>query len=301
MPHIGVRPVNGPWQLALRLVKGLTGYGMIIIVLGLGMGSVYTMLQPAAQTNSFTFELPFFSGFWGVLGDFDLAVIEEATGAAHGADEVPVAQIALPIVLYAYMVFMTIIFVNLMIAQLSVDFEAFSPKKIYMLQTAHQILEAADYLPTFPPPLNVLYMLKSLSDLVVNLARCRLPKQRPRLVRAGSMMTSLLQTADLQEQESLYLKDFLREDSERQAEGVEHRLADLELEQRQQFDSLSARFDRLEKMEGNPSKQFDSQFESRFDRLENALGHLLNRGFPNRLPAMPPRPPPGRPPHQSCD
>ena len=56
------------------------------------------MMQPAAQTNPYYLQLPIFVGFWGVLGDFDLEAIRDATGVDDTLGAW-LAQLLLPLLL----------------------------------------------------------------------------------------------------------------------------------------------------------------------------------------------------------
>lgn len=102
---------------------------------------------------------PLWTPVWGLLGDFDLDVVEDAIGwNAAGA---PPTRSIVPLTILVYMLMANVVLVNLLIAQMSSTYEALMEvaTEEWIFNRAHLILEFKDSKRTLPPPLNIFTLL----------------------------------------------------------------------------------------------------------------------------------------------
>ena len=83
-----------------------------LITIGFGVG--FTVLMPQ-QTYGPLFSRPFFRGVWGLLGDFDTDSVYDYY------DHDSAAGFVMPTLMFAYLFLVTVVLVNLLIAQVITD------------------------------------------------------------------------------------------------------------------------------------------------------------------------------------
>merc|ERR1712216_478130 len=122
----GYQSSNPPLALPLQaldyvVTSSLPGFVAIFLIVASACGLALWILVPNLHWSTDVFSAPFTIPFWGFLGDFDVQAMEDAVGDALPlTDPLPIMA---PLLLYLYLVFATVVFVNLMIAQLSHDYE----------------------------------------------------------------------------------------------------------------------------------------------------------------------------------
>lgn len=142
---------------------------MFVIFISLGTGVCLAAMIPARMHSPYfpgLHESPFWAPFWGLLGDFDLGVVDDAIGwpegtIGEGFMYVLHPRYMVPVVILIYMLFANIVLVNLLIAMMGSTYERLSERATeeWVYERAHLILEFKDTKGPLPPPLNIFSLL----------------------------------------------------------------------------------------------------------------------------------------------
>lgn len=102
------------------IAKDVYVFFFLVLIISPGFGIAFAALQPSVNFQSRTIgeifselDSPFLTPFWGVLGDYDLSAMLEATDMVYPASTV------LPLLLFVYVGLTTVVLINLLIAQMS--------------------------------------------------------------------------------------------------------------------------------------------------------------------------------------
>lgn len=138
-------------------------YWMVFVVfISLGTGVALAAMIPNQMFAPKFPDLhnsPLWAPVWGLLGDFDLDVVENAIGwNSAGA---PPTRSIVPLTILVYMLMANVVLVNLLIAQMSSTYETLMEvaTEEWIFNRAHLILEFKDSKRTLPPPLNIFTLL----------------------------------------------------------------------------------------------------------------------------------------------
>jgi len=134
-----------------RTLYDIMQWFLIAATVSIGFGVAYTLLMPM---NTYEFDRPFFQPFYGMLGDFN----REQAYSYFGHEHTTIGKSwAVPFLVWIYTFFMTILMVNLLIAQMGARYERMSNEghETWLLQFVGLVREYKDLRDTLPPPLNV--------------------------------------------------------------------------------------------------------------------------------------------------
>jgi len=138
-------------------------YWMVFVVfISLGTGVALAAMIPnrmfAPKFPDFH-NSPLWAPVWGLLGDFNLDVVDDAIG--WNAADAPPTRSIVPLTILVYMLMANVVLVNLLIAQMSSTYEELMQvaTEEWIFNRAHLILEFKDSKRTLPPPLNILTVL----------------------------------------------------------------------------------------------------------------------------------------------
>jgi len=144
-----------------NMVVDVVWWLTFVIVLSIAMGVSYTVLMPAIAYE--VEDAPLFRPLWGLLGDFDTETIhayfeEYGDGNDHRHH---LLKITMLVLCYIYTFFMTIVMVNLLIAQMSSRYEGFVEEghETWLKNRVELIKEYKDNRRAIPAPFNVPYAL----------------------------------------------------------------------------------------------------------------------------------------------
>jgi len=159
MPYLRYYKSVGVLTIVLgSMMKDVKLFFIILMIVSGGFAMAFAILIPGHMNSPWYFILsssPFWKPFWGVFGDFDLDDYEE-----YLAHEMPTRTVV-PLLLWIYMFFATIVLVNLLIAQMSETFNQVNTKGAvrWKFERALLILEFKDTKLPAPPPLNLIWLL----------------------------------------------------------------------------------------------------------------------------------------------
>ena len=170
------------WTMYIRLLQYAMywqGVGVLVIILSemlydilifivllsvniIGAGVAFMILLPGLNAHEFWGARPFMLAVWAVIGDFDVAMVEQYSfqGSHMAFDEDPTTYVA-PIFLFAFVFVTTVVLVNLLIAQMSHVYEDVKQVSQVRWQFAfgELVREFKDVACPLPPPFSVLWLL----------------------------------------------------------------------------------------------------------------------------------------------
>jgi len=135
-----------------RTLYDIMQWLLIAATVSIGFGVAYTILMPM---NTYDFDRPFFQPFYGMLGDFNREQVY--TYFDHDYTTVGWRGPFVELLDWIYTFFMTILMVNLLIAQMGARYERMTNEghETWLLQFVGLVREYKDLRDTLPPPLNV--------------------------------------------------------------------------------------------------------------------------------------------------
>ena len=150
--------------LAEMIICDVSVFSILVLLFSLATGFCYVLLMPNSAgyfTQEATYPYlsfwnhPLLMPLWGFIGDFDKEFLDEAS-----SDE-DITNFLLPLVLFTYMVFTSIVLVNLLIAQMSSTFERVKETGHlrWQFNRTQLVREFKDTKSPVPPPLNLLRLV----------------------------------------------------------------------------------------------------------------------------------------------
>ena len=293
-PRLGVLTI-----IIKRMMDDVLSWAAVVGCVTLGVSMAFAVLMPADNSRPEFLLKPFFLPFWGLVGEVDVERFFDHF--ASGGDDMP-TELLLPFLLFIYSFFATVVFVNLLIAQMSSTYEQVreNSERFWVFDRVTLIAEYKDNRDPFPPPFNALYILgydvpKMLIHFAKRLCRQQVSKLYFGHARRGfSTLNSLRVASGLQQDERWHLRQYLEKHELREKAKVEQQLVDLqrgqttlEAEQRSQFDSLNS------KINNNAARMWRELDDLRASLL---AGGGVVRSSPPPAARRPPSPPPGGPP-----
>ena len=289
-PRLGVLTI-----IIKRMMDDVLSWAAVVGCVTLGVSMAFAVLMPADNSRPEFLLKPFFLPFWGLVGEVDVERFFDHF--ASGGDDMP-TELLLPFLLFIYSFFATVVFVNLLIAQMSSTYEQVreNSERFWVFDRVTLIAEYKDNRDPFPPPFNALYILgydvpKMLIHFSKRLCRQQVSKLYFGHARRGfSTLNSLRVASGLQQDERWHLRQYLEKHELREKAKVEQQLVDLqrgqttlEAEQRSQFDSLNSKINNAARM---------------WRELDDLRARMEAGGGVVRAPASPPpaRRPPSPPP-----
>ena len=140
----------------------LADSGPILVILlwsAAGFGTAFSGLIPISAGAPEFFSRPFWYGFRAILGDFDLMTTYELLGDSFTPGQNIMGTVAI-LMLFIYAFFTTIYIVNLMIAQMTTQYEEIRGRSTLFrkFRRVGTIVEFKDLRSLLPPPFNVLLL-----------------------------------------------------------------------------------------------------------------------------------------------
>lgn len=236
-----------------RMVTDVLNWLTITLLFTLGFSIFFTMLMPGNAIREDEFQRPFWASFWGLLGEMDLDTVYEYQPPHVNTG----VSTLVPLGLWFYTFFATIVLVNLLIAQMSSTYEQVKEEAdaFWLFERAQLILDYKDDREPSPPPFNLLFHALKLS-------RCLLPACLGKHVRGNSTGRGIKRQVShdhhaWRRKDDAIAKEALsalaRKRKKQEHETSEHRLKEialglrvLEAESRSQFEALAGRFDKLQ-------------------------------------------------------
>eukprot|EP00966_Prymnesium_polylepis_P238900 5524757-Prymnesium_polylepis.1 len=150
----------------------IVNYGLILSLLAIAFGVGFSVLLPEeinSNTTKLYFTKPAFIPMWSIFGDFDYETFESDLAPSTMLQAVGPSLLALS------MFVLTIVVLNLMIAQMGSDFE--ESKASNEQEFARLFFERVSYFKdiknAFPPPLNFIFFLWKGYDGVCAMCRTK--------------------------------------------------------------------------------------------------------------------------------
>ena len=230
-----------------KMIRDVITWFTIILFFTTGTGLAFIVLVPATNHNSNMLTSPFWSVFWGLLGSMDYD--NEIT---YGKERILTTMIS--ILMWTYSFIATVIFVNLLIAQMSSTYDRVKVEadEFWQFERMTLIREYKDNRESLPPPFNIVLYLVLFGKIV---------SRRLRRVYHNTTTNSrgFRQSCDVRRVETIFSKstearakyvtvcDSQKNDTfTHQMELLKHGQRIIEADLRLQFETITGRFDALE-------------------------------------------------------
>jgi hypothetical protein len=160
--------------LGRMMVEDVSIFFQLVMIISPGFGIAFAALEPstfpAGPSSPFeNMDSPFWTPFWGLLGDVDREKMLQVTNGVQPSRWV------LQVLLWVYMFITTVVLVNLLIAQMSQTYERGMEqgKEDWCFRRAELIIEFKDTLRgSVPPPFNLLHLPFQLASSLAHRIRC---------------------------------------------------------------------------------------------------------------------------------
>ena len=140
------------WISLKHMIPGIFTWFALIMLPTMGFSLAFTVLMPSQILYQTDARWPFFLPFWGILGDFDIDAV-----SAFTPEDSWFADHATHGLLWFYMFIATVVFVNLLIAQMSSSYAQVeeAASQFHNWSYMELVREAKDQLSPWQPPLNI--------------------------------------------------------------------------------------------------------------------------------------------------
>jgi len=146
------------YLVILKMTMDIFSWLCITLFVSAGFGMAYTVLMPAEMFGS---NLPLSNPFWAMLGDYHREQVIDYFPHVETPGVLGYERFACDILIFLYTFFMTIVMINLLIAQMGARFDQMTEQgyEQWQQQKVQLIREYKDLRDPLPVPLNVVYIL----------------------------------------------------------------------------------------------------------------------------------------------
>jgi len=152
----------GVLQIILRkmLFDDLSKWLVIATCFSIGFGLAFTTLMPGKTMTDPPWLRPFWSPFWAMVGTFDVTDAYEYNPPFTNYNGILPGWLTPPLI-WLYVFFVTVVLLNLLIAQMSSTYSdvKLQADEYYQMERLHIVLEYKDNRDAAPPPLNLFVYL----------------------------------------------------------------------------------------------------------------------------------------------
>lgn len=254
--------------IALRsMATTIINYGIILAFLAVAFGVGFSVLLPEGafqeSDTKLIFTRPLFTPLWSMFGDFDHAKFEENLAPST------LLQIIGPTMLSLSMFVLSVVFLNLMIAQMGSDFDnaKASNDQEFARLYFERVTFFKDMKGALPPPLNILLILWHCYKGIFRGCLSRNHHDEPDL--AGFAESTLLSSCTTVSKDECSARDLCAAQKQRQRRAEEHGIAAIEGIQT----SVQEMHDQLQALKKSLYTQTQSLKES-LDSVHGSMRHM---------------------------
>ena len=145
-------------EMLLEMMRSSLMIVVVFMITSIGFGTAFAGLMPQGQNDENVFARPFWISFRTMVGDFDILETYELNGDSYSRGR-NIMGYVLVILIWLYAFIATIYIVNLLIAQMTTNYEKILVKNnVYVkFRRVQLVLEYKD-MRGLPPPLNLFWL-----------------------------------------------------------------------------------------------------------------------------------------------